>query len=112
MQLAEKTETLEWMKQVRNQKRIGKSKESIDNNQLLTIIADQLKDSKSLKFPYQVQQTGSGEVQISFETVPFQLFLSWLTEINDHYSITVKQLDVQKTQTAGVTRLSIILTAA
>ncbi|KTD75278.1 GspM family type II secretion system protein LspM [Legionella waltersii] len=110
-QLIEKTETLEWMKKVRHQKGIGKSKKSIDNSQLLTLLADRLKESKGLKFPYQLQQTASGEVQLSFEEVPFQLFLSWLTDIHEQYSIYVKQLDVQNTQTPGVTKLSIILTA-
>ncbi|HAT9729642.1 TPA: GspM family type II secretion system protein LspM [Legionella pneumophila] len=108
-QLIEKTETLEWMKQVRMQKRSAKRKESVDNSQLLTILASQLKNNKTLKFPYQLQQTGSGDVQLTFDAVPFQNFIQWLAKINEVYSINIKQFDVEKTSTPGVTRLMIIL---
>ncbi|CCD05947.1 TPA: GspM family type II secretion system protein LspM [Legionella pneumophila] len=111
-QLIEKTETLEWMKQVRMQKRSAKRKESVDNSQLLTILASQLKNNKTLKFPYQLQQTGSGDVQLTFDTVPFQNFIQWLAKINEVYSINIKQFDVEKTSTPGVTRLMIILSTS
>ncbi|AMP89488.1 GspM family type II secretion system protein LspM [Legionella pneumophila] len=108
-QLIEKTETLEWMKQVRIQKRSAKRKESVDNSQLLTILASQLKNNKTLKFPYQLQQTGSGDIQLTFDAVPFQNFIQWLAKINELYSINIKQFDVERTSTPGVTRLMIIL---
>ncbi|HAT6979223.1 TPA: type II secretion system protein M [Legionella pneumophila] len=108
-QLIEKTETLEWMKQVRMQKRSAKRKESVDNSQLLTILASQLKNNKTLKFPYQLQQTGSGDIQLTFDAVPFQNFIQWLAKINELYSINIKQFDVERTSTPGVTRLMIIL---
>lgn len=111
-QLIEKTETLEWMKQVRMQKRSAKRKESVDNSQLLTILASQLKNNKTLKFPYQLQQTGSGDVQLTFDAVPFQNFIQWLAKISEVYSINIKQFDVEKTSTPGVTRLMIILSAS
>ncbi|CZG13740.1 GspM family type II secretion system protein LspM [Legionella pneumophila serogroup 1] len=111
-QLIEKTETLEWMKQVRMQKRSAKRKESVDNSQLLTILASQLKNNKTLKFPYQLQQTGSGDVQLTFDAVPFQNFIQWLAKINEVYSINIKQFDVEKTSTPGVTRLMIILSTS
>ncbi|HBB7076589.1 GspM family type II secretion system protein LspM [Legionella pneumophila serogroup 1] len=111
-QLIEKTETLEWMKQVRMQKRSAKRKESVDNSQLLTILASQLKNNKTLKFPYQLQQTGSGDVQLTFDAVPFQNFIQWLAKINEVYSISIKQFDVEKTSTPGVTRLMIILSTS
>ncbi|HAT7071972.1 TPA: type II secretion system protein M [Legionella pneumophila] len=111
-QLIEKTETLEWMKQVRMQKRSAKRKESVDNSQLLTILASQLKNNKTLKFPYQLQQTGSGDVQLTFDAVPFQNFIQWLAKINEVYSINIKQFDVEKTSTTGVTRLMIILSTS
>ncbi|CZG87731.1 GspM family type II secretion system protein LspM [Legionella pneumophila] len=111
-QLIEKTETLEWMKQVRMQKRSAKRKESVDNSQLLTMLASQLKNNKTLKFPYQLQQTGSGDVQLTFDAVPFQNFIQWLAKINEVYSISIKQFDVEKTSTPGVTRLMIILSTS
>lgn len=59
-QLIEKTETLEWMKQVRMQKRSAKRKESVDNSQLLTILASQLKNNKTLKFPINYNKQARG----------------------------------------------------
>lgn len=97
------------MKQVRMQKRSAKRKESVDNSQLLTILASQLKNNKTLKFPYQLQQTGSGDIQLTFDAVPFQNFIQWLAKINELYSINIKQFDVERTSTPGVTRLMIIL---
>ncbi|HCK8785462.1 TPA: GspM family type II secretion system protein LspM [Legionella pneumophila] len=111
-QLIEKTETLEWMKQVRMQKRSAIRKESVDNSQLLTILASQLKNNKTLNFPYQLQQTGSGDVQLTFDAVPFQNFIQWLAKINEVYSISIKQFDVEKTSIPGVTRLMIILSTS
>lgn len=110
-QLIEKIQTLDWMKKVKNQKHPGKSKQILDNSQLLTILDSQLKDKKNLQFPYQLQQTGSGEVQLSFDEVPFQIFMGWLAKINDKYATNIKQLDVQNTATPGVTQLTLILSA-
>lgn len=111
-QLIEKIETLEWMKQVKTQKYSSKRKQTVDNSQLLTILASQLKNNRALKFPYQLQQTGSGDIQLTFDTVPFQRFIQWLSKINEEYSINIKQFDVERTQTPGVTRLMIILSTS
>lgn len=112
LQLIEKTETLEWMKKVRNQAHSSKTKQSVDNSQLLTILATQLKDNATLKFPYQLQQTGSGDIQLTFDAVPFNLFMQWLAKINDKYTITIKQFNVDDSDTPGITRLMIIITAS
>lgn len=110
-QLVEKTQTLAWMKQVRQQANSSTKKRSVDNSQLLTLLATQLKNNKTLKFPFQLQQTGSGEIQLSFESVPFQLFIQWLARINDEYTLTIKQCVVDETDTPGMTRLMIIITS-
>ncbi|KTD32268.1 putative general secretion pathway protein YghD [Legionella moravica] len=111
-QLIEKTETLAWMKQVRQKAHSATTKQSVDNSQLLTLLATQLKNNETLKFPYQLQQTGSGDIQLTFDTVPFKLFMQWLAKINDKYTITIKQFDVEHTTTPGVTKLMIIITTA
>jgi general secretion pathway protein M len=111
-QLTEKNATLEWMIKVKQQKSTSLLKKSVDNGQLLTVLATQLKNSSALKFPYQLQQTSAGEVQLSFEQVPFNLFIEWLLQINTHFTINIKQIDVNKTPTPGLTQLMIILSAA
>ncbi|KTD51282.1 GspM family type II secretion system protein LspM [Legionella quateirensis] len=111
-QLIEKTETLAWMNQVRQKAHSATKKQSVDNSQLLTLLATQLKNNETLKFPYQLQQTGSGDIQLTFDTVPFKLFMQWLAKLNDKYTITIKQFDVEHTNSPGVTKLMIIITAA
>lgn len=110
-QLIEKTETLAWMKTVRQQGYKSQTKKNVDNSQLLTLLANQLKYNSTLKFPYQLQQTGSGDIQLTFDSVAFKLFMGWLAKINDSYAITIKQLDVDKTETPGVVKLMLVLTA-
>jgi general secretion pathway protein M len=111
-QLVEKTETLAWMNKVRHQDHSSKTKQTVSNSQLLTLLATQLKDNKTLKFPYQLQQTGSGDIQLTFDAVPFTLFMKWLAKINEKYTLTLKQLDVQQTETPGVAKLMIIISGA
>jgi general secretion pathway protein M len=111
-QLIEKTATLQWMNKVKQQNHKTTVKKSLDNGQLLTLLATQLKSSPTLKFSYRLQQTSSGDVQLSFEQVPFNLFIEWLSSINSKYLISVKQFDVNKTATPGITQLMIVLSAA
>jgi general secretion pathway protein M len=111
-QLIEKTANLEWMNKVKQQKNNSSVKQSVNNGQLLTLLATQLKDNSDIKFPYQLQQTNSGEIQLSFEQVPFNLFIEWLLQLNNKYTINIKQMDVNKTPTHGITKLMIILSAA
>ncbi|WP_133135578.1 GspM family type II secretion system protein LspM [Legionella rowbothamii] len=110
-QLVEKISTLDWMKKVKGQNLRPKSKQAVDNSQLLTILATQLKEHTLQKFPYQLQQTGTGDVQLTFESVPFNLFVTWLTKINERYALTIKQFNAEKTPTAGVAHVMILMSA-
>ncbi|BCA96224.1 general secretion pathway protein GspM [Legionella antarctica] len=110
-QLNEKIETLAWMQKIKRQGHSSKTKQTLDNSQLLTLLATQLKDNPTLKFPYQLQQTGSGDIQLTFDTVPFKLFMSWLAKINERYTLTIKQFDVQQNKPPGTTKLMIIISS-
>lgn len=111
-QLVEKTETLAWMKKIKGAEHSVHTKENVSNSQLLTLLATQLKDNEELNFPYQLQQTSSGEIQLSFEEAPLNDFINWLGELNQNYAITIKQLDIERTKTPGITRIMIIINAA
>lgn len=111
-QLAEKTTTLDWMKKVRQNNHQSKTKETVDNSQLLTILATQLKEDSTLKFPYQLQQTGSGDIQLTFDAVAFNVFIAWLEKINERYAINLKQFNAERTPTPGVVRVMVLLSAA
>jgi general secretion pathway protein M len=108
--LVEKIQTLEWMKKIHSQGLTSNTKKTINNNQLLTLIASELKVKQSFN-PYQLQQLGLGDVELSFEAVPFNLFLSWLIELNKGYQLKFKQLNAKPTQTPGVTQLTLVLSA-
>lgn len=111
-QLVEKKQTLAWMNKVKNTTSIKSTKRTIDNSQLLTLLATELKNDPTLNVPYQLQQTSSGEVQLSFERVSFNVFIEWLLKLNNTYNINIKQLDVNKSETPGSTQLMIIINAA
>lgn len=110
-QLVEKMTTLEWMKKIKQQYRKPKNKEILNNSQLLTILATQLKEPVLQKFPYQLQQTGSGDIQITFDEVAFNLFITWLEKINAKYAITIKQFTAEKTATSGLAHITILMSA-
>lgn len=109
--LIEKINTLKWMNDVKKEDGASHTKQTVDNNQLLTALASQLKNNQTLSFPFQLQQTASGDIQLTFESVPFQAFLAWLAQMNAQYTMTIKQLDAEKTKTQGLTRLMIVLSA-
>ena len=111
-QLIEKMTTLEWLKKVRQQSHSTQKKQTVDNSQLLTLLATQLKEETTLKFPYQLQQTGSGEIQITFDAVAFNLFLNWLKNFSEHYAITIKQFNAERSTTPGVSRLMVLISAS
>ena len=75
VQLIDKMNTLQWMKKIRQQNRTTQTKQIVNNSQLLTALATQLKNDPTLKFPYQLQQTGSGDIQLTFDAVAFNLFI-------------------------------------
>lgn len=110
-QLQEKTETLKWMDKVKELKNTATVKKVIDNGQLLTLLSTQLKARTDIKFPFQLQQTSSGETQINFDQVPFNSFIEWLAQLNNKYKINIKQFDTHKTATPGIVQLMIILSA-
>lgn len=110
-QLVDKMNTLQWMKKIKRQGRTTQTKQIVNNSQLLTALATQLKNDPTLKFPYQLQQTGSGDIQLTFDAVAFNLFIAWLEKINQGYAITVKQFEADRTKTPGVTRLMILISS-
>lgn len=110
-QLIEKQQTLAWMQQVRQLPLNKKTKRSISNTKLLAIIGNQLNEKSFRPFPYQLQQTGSGDIQLSFERVPYKQFLLWLWTLNNDYAITLKQFTADRSDTAGVVKLLTVITA-
>lgn len=110
-QLVEKQMTLAWMEQVRQQPKNQKTLLAISNAKLLALIGNQLSDKAFSQFTYQLQQTGPGDIQISFERVPYKMLLDWLWKLNSDYAITLKQFSVEHSDTPGVVKVLVVLAA-
>ncbi len=108
-QLVEKQETLEWMQKVRVLHKTKKVPQTITSSKLLTVLADQLNTTAFKPFPYQLQQTGVSDIQLSFDHVPYNAFVNWLGSMNEKYTIVIKQLNIERTDTPGVVKLMIII---
>ncbi|WP_165475013.1 type II secretion system protein GspM [Legionella yabuuchiae] len=111
LQHKEKRETLAWMKQIRGQKSQLKPQQPLTNTQLLSLLARKLKIPMFQPFPYQLQQLSAGDIQLSFESVPFILFIQWLKQLNQTYAFSIKQFNAQRIDTAGLAKVSLILSA-
>ncbi|AHE66507.1 type II secretion system protein GspM [Legionella oakridgensis] len=110
-QVAEKKETLVWMQQVRRQYKVSKAPNTLSHTELLTLLAKQLNHPSFQQFPYQLQQTGAEDIQLSFERVPFNVFLNWLWSLNKRYAILIKQFNVERSDTQGVVKLQVVIAA-
>lgn len=107
-QLQEKKETLNWMNQIKVY--AGKSsRQSIsDNSQLLSILTQQLSHSSLKPFPYQLQQSGGGNVQLSYDRVPFNPFIEWLLSFQAKYAITIDRFTATKHDQEGMVKLVVV----
>lgn len=106
-QLVDKQQTLAWMQQVRQTHTLQQKRTILSNTQLLTQLDSHLKTGSIQSFPHQLQQTGQGDIQLSFERVPYTLVMDWLFKINRDYAITIKELHAAHTATAGVIHLTL-----
>lgn len=107
--LQEKKETLAWIRQVL-EKPINKApKETVNSNKLLSIIATELGERPFSSFPHELQQTGQGDIQLTFESVPYTPFLTWLWALGNKYVISLKQFSAERTKTTGVVKIMLII---
>ncbi|MBA4697379.1 MAG: type II secretion system protein M [Legionella sp.] len=105
-QLLEKQETLQWMEEVRHASKLQHKTNKLTQANLLVLMNTQLNRPEFRTFPYQLQQTGIGDIQLSFEKVPFALFLSWFWELSRKNAIQLKQIQVNRTDTPGIVKLN------
>ena len=108
--LLEKKETLAWIKQAEKQissKQTGSA--VLDKSKGLTVLSEQLKTASFHAFSYQLQQLNEDELQLSFEKVPYNAFLTWLSSTSKKYNITIKAFHVDRTDTRGLVKLTVII---
>ena len=110
--LLEKQETLAWMQQVRAQHQLKQPPKALTSTKLLAVLAFQLKTTSFKQFPYQLQQTGAGEIQLIFDQVPYNAFIAWVWSVSEKYTITIKQLNVERMPTPGVVKVTMMIATA
>ena len=106
-QRIEKQQTLAWLQAARLQYKTTKVPEVISNGQLLSVLAEKLKSASFHRFPYQLEQTGAGDIQLSFVNVPYNAFMTWLWSTRQQVAFSIKQLTVEHTETPGVVKLMV-----
>lgn len=109
-QLSEKQATLVWMADVSKEYKATKPLQTLTKSQLLSMLAAELNVASFKNFPYQLQQTGQNDIQLLFEKVPYNGFMVWLWSLNQKYRIVVKQFNIERTDTTGIVKLTLILT--
>ena len=109
-QLQEKRETLAWLKKTQKQYREPASAaQPIDSGKLLSLIATELGSPRFKPFPYQMQQTGSDDIQLNFDEIPYNAFITWLWGTTHHFTIHIKELHITHTSKPGIVKLDIIM---
>lgn len=109
-QLVADRETLLWMRSVRQQSQQTSTPQIISNGQLLSVLGQQLSVSAFHQFVYQLDQTASGDIQLSFDQVPYNVFLLWLKKLHTQYAFTIKQFSAEHSQTLGMVKLQLVIT--
>lgn len=108
-QLTDRQRTLAWMQQARLKYKKTGTPQSMDSSKLLSVLSGQLKHASFHSFPYQLQQTGSGDIQLSFDQVPYNAFVSWLWKMGKHYAFTIKLLSSERINTPGMAKVMVTL---
>lgn len=108
-QLSEKQTTLTWMQHVQQTYTDEKKPpQAVGEGNLLSILTKMLSHTTFHRFPYQLAQTATGEIQLSFEAVPYNAFMAWLQIQTAQYTMTIKNMEMSKTEVAGVVKISVV----
>jgi general secretion pathway protein M len=109
--LTENKKTLAWMERAKLHKNTAPAKNNISKSQLLSTVASELRTNTLKSYPYKLEQTAAGEMQLSFEQVPFIAYINWLKRLSSRNNVIIKQLNIEKTNTNGVVRSFVIISA-
>jgi general secretion pathway protein M len=108
--LAGQRATLLWMKAAESRFTPDqKKKKMLGGSSGLTAFSSAISQSTFHELPYQLQQVEEGVLQLSFETVPYQHFLTWLWSMEARYVLHVKTFNAEKTDTKGLVKLTLTI---
>ncbi len=103
-----KKDTLLWMQHAEQNYDGEKKPQTVAAGNLLSILTQALNQSSFHRFPYQLSQTATGEIQLNFDQVPYNGFILWLQAQSTRYTMTIKHLDITKTDVPGVVKVSVM----
>jgi general secretion pathway protein M len=111
--LSEKETTLAWMRRAEQENKAlqhgtaGPVK--LDAAKGLTVFSEALSQTSFQGFTYQLQQLKEGELQLTFDTVPYNAFLQWLSSMNKRYAFVIQSFDVERQDVQGLVKLSVVV---
>jgi general secretion pathway protein M len=106
----EKKTTLLWMQQAQRAYAHEQQPTRVTAATLLSVLTELLTHVSFQRFPYQLEQTSSGDIQLTFDAVPYNLFVSWLQTQSKQYTLVIKSLYLSKTDTPGVVKAAVVFT--
>lgn len=104
--IKEKRSLLIWMEHARSQTMHQKKPSPVASSKFLSVVSDALTPSPLNSFAHQLQQTGEGELQLSFDEVPYNACVAWLFSMHEKYAFLIKQLSMKQTKTPGLVEAS------
>lgn len=107
----EKKATLIWMQQAEKRYVGEKKPQTVTAENLLSVLTGLLAKASFHRFPYQLAQTATGDIQLTFEQVPYNAFIVWLQAQSTQYTLTIKTMDITQTDVSGVVKVSVMFSA-
>lgn len=105
-------EVLAWMQSVRKSAGSKSLAQSISSTRLPGVLNEQIRNSSLQPFPYALQQNKAGDIQISFDHVPWNAFLQWIWNTNEKYALNLQQLQADRLESSGMVKAYLVLRAA
>lgn len=106
----DKKTTLVWMQQVAQGYSRGQAPKQVTSGNLLSVLTELLSKASFQRFPYQLEQTSNGDIQLTFAKVPYNGFIAWLDMQSKHYTLSIKTLYLNKTELPGVVKATVVFT--
>lgn len=107
---------LAWMQPrvqvLQQQTRATTTAQTINQNELLPTIDQQLKDSSFANSVKQLTQDSDSTVRVTLTTVPFDQLMDWLVQQWQSYRITVNSISVQRGSKSGLADVNLVLALA
>ncbi|MCR9192287.1 MAG: type II secretion system protein M [Gammaproteobacteria bacterium] len=107
----EKKATLNWMQHVEKTYVSAKKPQTVTAGNLLSILTTRLNKTSFHRFPHQLSQTATGDIQLTFDQVPYNLFILWLQRQSTEYTLIIKSLDMTKTDVSGIVKAAVMFSA-